>query len=116
MRSAGRRIRRSSADRGVDAQTLAGGRKCADFAESGLSGFGYSAWYGLVFPGGTPQPTIDKMHNALKQVLARDAVKKRLDGVGAIGSLSKPAELRELNGSEIRTYRNVAKKAALEPQ
>ena len=85
-------------------------------AESGLSGFGYSAWYGLVFPGGTPQPTIDKMHNALKQVLARDAVKKRLDGVGAIGSLSKPAELRELIEFEIRTYRNVAKKAALEPQ
>ena len=28
-------------------------------AESGLAGFGYSGWYGLVFPAGTPKAIVE---------------------------------------------------------
>src|SRR5262249_37770005 len=55
--------------------------------ESGLKGFGVLGWYGLAFPAGTPQPVIDKMRAALKDVLSRDAVKKKLEGVGAVANL-----------------------------
>src|SRR5712691_4738286 len=52
-------------------------------AESGISGYGYLGWYALVFPAGTPQPIVDKMHKTLGTVLTGDDVKKRLDGAGA---------------------------------
>src|SRR5262249_4205201 len=57
-------------------------------AESGISGYGYLGWYGLVFPAGVPQPIVDKMHKSLEGVLANDEVKKRLDGAGATANLS----------------------------
>jgi tripartite-type tricarboxylate transporter receptor subunit TctC len=83
-------------------------------AESGIPGFGVLGWYGLAFPAGTPQPIIDKMHKALQEVLARDSVRKRLEGVGAVANLSTPAEFRQAIQSDIAGFREVAKKAGLE--
>jgi tripartite-type tricarboxylate transporter receptor subunit TctC len=85
-------------------------------AESGVAGFGYNAWYGLVFPAGTPPPVVERMRKALVEVLGREAVRKRLEGVGALASLSTPAEFRKTIETEIATFREVAKKAGLEPQ
>jgi tripartite-type tricarboxylate transporter receptor subunit TctC len=83
-------------------------------AESGISGIGYLGWYGLVFPAGTPQPIVDKLHKALQQVLAKDAVKKRLEGIGAIPNLSSPAEFRKAIQSDIKGFQEVAKASGLE--
>jgi len=83
-------------------------------AESGISGIGYLGWYGLAFPAGTPQPIIDKMHKTLAAVLAKDAVKKRLDGVGAVANLSTPAEFKSIIVSDIKGFGEVAKNAGLE--
>ena len=85
-------------------------------AESGIPDFGVLGWYGLAFPAGTPQPIVDKMHTALKEVLARDAVRKRLEGVGAIANLSTPDEFRKVIESDIKGFRGVAKMAGLEAQ
>ena len=85
-------------------------------AESGISGIGYLGWYGLVFPAGTPQSIVDKLHKTLQEVLAREAVKKRLEGVGAVANLSTPAEFRKIIESDISRFREVATKAGLEPQ
>jgi tripartite-type tricarboxylate transporter receptor subunit TctC len=82
-------------------------------AES-IPGFGYSGWYGLVFPAGTPRPIVDKTHKALQQVLARDDVKAKLAGAGAIASLSAPDALSKLIASEIKSFQQVAGRAGLE--
>jgi tripartite-type tricarboxylate transporter receptor subunit TctC len=82
-------------------------------AES-IPGFGYSGWYGFVFPAGTPQPIVDKMHKALQQVLAREDVKAKLAGAGAIASLSAPDALGKLIASEVRSFQQVATRAGLE--
>jgi tripartite-type tricarboxylate transporter receptor subunit TctC len=83
-------------------------------AESGIAGIGYLGWYGLVFPAGTPQPIVDKLHKALQEVLAKDAVKKRLEGIGALVNLSSPAEFRKVIQSDIKGFQEVAKTAGLE--
>jgi tripartite-type tricarboxylate transporter receptor subunit TctC len=83
-------------------------------AEGGLSGFGYSGWYGLVFPAGTAQPIVDKLHKALQQVLTREDVKQKLAGAGAIASLSTPDELGKLIASDIRSFQEAARKAGIE--
>jgi tripartite-type tricarboxylate transporter receptor subunit TctC len=85
-------------------------------AESGVSGIGYLGWYGLAFPAGTPQPIIDKLHKAMKEVLAKDAAKNRLEGIGAAPNLSSPAEFRKIIQSDIKGFQEVAKLAGLEPK
>ena len=83
-------------------------------AESGIKGIGYLGWYGLVFPAGTPQPIVDKLHKTLREVLAKDAVKKRLEAIGAVANLSSPAEFVKVIQSDIKAFREVAKSAGLE--
>ena len=83
-------------------------------ADSGINGIGYLGWYGLVFPAGTPQLIIDKLHKAMQNVLAKDAVKNRLEGIGAVANLSSPAEFRKVIQSDIKGFQEVAKLAGLE--
>jgi tripartite-type tricarboxylate transporter receptor subunit TctC len=85
-------------------------------AESGLPGINYLGWYGLAFPAGTPQPIIDRMHKAMQVVLAKDAVKQRLEAIGAVANLSTPAEFRAAIQSDIKAFQEVAKGAGLEAQ
>ena len=83
-------------------------------AEGGVSGVSYLGWYGLAFPAGTPQPIIDRMHKAMQEVLSKDAVKQRLEGIGAAATLSSPAEFRAAIQSDIKAFQEVAKTAGLE--
>jgi tripartite-type tricarboxylate transporter receptor subunit TctC len=83
-------------------------------AESGVTGIGYLGWYGLAFPAGTPQSIVDKLHEAMKVVLSKDAVRKRLEGIGAVANLSSPAEFRNVIQSDIKTFQEVARTAGLE--
>jgi tripartite-type tricarboxylate transporter receptor subunit TctC len=83
-------------------------------AESGVSGIGYLGWYGLAFPAGTPKPIVDKLHKAMQDVLSKDAVKKRLGGIGAVANLSSPADFSKVIQSDIKTFQEVAKTAGLE--
>jgi tripartite-type tricarboxylate transporter receptor subunit TctC len=85
-------------------------------AESGLKGFGYSGWYGLVFPAGTPKAIVEKMHQTLKQELAREDVQKTLEGAGASVSLSDPIELSKVIERDIASFRTAASKAGIEPK
>jgi tripartite-type tricarboxylate transporter receptor subunit TctC len=78
-----------------------------------IPGYGILGWYGLAFPAGTPQPVIDKLRGALKTVLAKDAVRKRLEGVGAVANLSTPDEFNKAIASDINSFRGVAQKAGL---
>jgi len=85
-------------------------------AESSVTGIGYLGWYGLVFPAGTPQPIVDKLHRAMQEVLSKDAVKNRLEGIGALANLSSPAEFRKVIQSDIKGFQDVARLAGLEPK
>ncbi|MDB5617192.1 tripartite tricarboxylate transporter substrate binding protein [Tardiphaga sp.] len=47
-------------------------------AESGLTGFDASLYYGLIAPAGTPRPVIERLNKELRAALASDDVRKRL--------------------------------------
>jgi tripartite-type tricarboxylate transporter receptor subunit TctC len=57
-------------------------------AESGMTGFNFSSWYGLWGPKGLPAEITVKLQTEIAQVLARPEVKDRLGTLGfeAIGS------------------------------
>jgi tripartite-type tricarboxylate transporter receptor subunit TctC len=85
-------------------------------AESGVTGIGYLGWYGLAFPAGTPQSIVEKLHKAMQDVLSKDAVRKRLEGIGAVANLSSPMEFRKVIQSDIKAFQEVARTAGLEPK
>jgi tripartite-type tricarboxylate transporter receptor subunit TctC len=83
-------------------------------SESGAEGMAYTGWYGLLFPAGTPKPIVDKTRQALDKALARDSVKTRFAGAGALASLSSQEEFRDTIASNIARFREVAKRAGLQ--
>ncbi len=61
-------------------------------SESGFPGFNVSEWVGLFAPAGTPEPIITRLHAELAAVLSEEAVRTRLDQLGAVPVGSPPAE------------------------
>ena len=51
--------------------------------EQGLSQFDIAPFYAVFVPGGTPQPIIEKLAEALNKGLSEEAVQKRLADLGA---------------------------------
>ena len=52
-------------------------------AEAGLPGFEAVQYYGLTAPAGVPQPIVERLNSALREILADDAFKKRLIADGS---------------------------------
>jgi tripartite-type tricarboxylate transporter receptor subunit TctC len=60
--------------------------------ESGLPGFESVLHYGVLAPVGTPRPIVDKLNAALRQLVAMDDVKKRINNEGGDPLTSTPEE------------------------
>ena len=84
--------------------------------ESGLPAFQVMSWYGLAFPAGTPQPIVDKMNQALHDVLARQDIQAQLLRVGAKARTSTADELRQHVINEIAKWSAVREKAGIAQQ
>lgn len=86
------------------------------FAESGLSGYDVTSWYGLSMPAGAPQPIVDKLNKALAEALAMDSVKKQIADVGAQPKSSTPGELAKHVAAEVAKWQVVREKAGIPQQ
>lgn len=61
-------------------------------AESGLPGFEYSFWFGLLGPSGLPAPVVDRLFAAANDILKDEAVKEKLLVDGSIPAPSESPE------------------------
>jgi len=86
------------------------------FAESGLSGYAVTSWYGLALPAGTPAPIVEKITVATREALDRDKVKEQIVKVGALPKSSTPEELRRHIETEITRWQDVREKAGIQQQ
>jgi tripartite-type tricarboxylate transporter receptor subunit TctC len=60
--------------------------------ESGLPGFESVLHYGLLGPAGMPRPLVDKLNAAVRQLVAMDDIKKRINNEGGDPLTSTPEE------------------------
>ena len=51
-------------------------------AESGLPGFAFESWFGLLAPAGTPAPVVAQLNAAVNKVIAMPVVRERLINLG----------------------------------
>jgi tripartite-type tricarboxylate transporter receptor subunit TctC len=50
--------------------------------ESGLAGFFFESWFGLLAPNGTPASVVEKINFAVNKVIAIKEVRERLQQLG----------------------------------
>ncbi len=67
-------------------------------AESGYPGYTLNEWNGLYAPAGTPEAALDRLHAAALHALAQDAVKSRIERLGALAVGSPRAEFARFVG------------------
>ena len=72
--------------------------------------------YGLLAPGGTPQPIVDRLNGALRATLAMDDVKQRLALEGADPAPTTPAEHAAVIDREEAKFSALIKELGLKPQ
>jgi len=83
-------------------------------AEMGLPGYEGILWIGLMAPGGTPKPIIDKLAAAGTRAIRTPEIAERFrrDGIDAVGNT--PAEFATLIGREIGQWRDLGKAVHIE--
>ena len=80
-------------------------------AESGVPGYSFDVWYGMVVPGGTPRSIVAKANAEIVKLLNTPVIRERFTAVGLEPSPSTPEEFRDLLRREIPTWHKVAKQA-----
>jgi tripartite-type tricarboxylate transporter receptor subunit TctC len=85
-------------------------------AEAGVPGYVASNWWGIVAPAGTPQPIIDKLHDAIAGLLDSADTKKFLDNEGAAPAHMSSAEFGKFIEAEIAKWGPVVKQAGMKAE
>ena len=85
-------------------------------AEAGVPGYVATNWWGIIAPKGTPQPIVDKLHDAIAELLDSAATKKYLDNEGAAPVHMSSEEFGKFIESEIAKWGPVVKKAGMKAE
>ena len=65
-------------------------------AESGLPGYSFDSWVGLLAPAGTPKAEVQKLNAAVNRVLADPAIQERFKRLGVEPRSQSPEEFQKL--------------------
>src|SRR5262245_59551734 len=85
-------------------------------SESGLSGYDAVLTYGIVAAPGTPRPIVDKLNKALREMLATEEVKRRLQQEGAEPIPTTPEQHAAVIDSEATKWSALIKTHGIKPQ
>lgn len=69
-------------------------------AESGVSGYEFSSWFGFVVPKGTPQPVVERLHHAAIGALKTPDIAEKLSASMTQPIGSSPREFQQLIAQE----------------
>jgi tripartite-type tricarboxylate transporter receptor subunit TctC len=82
-------------------------------AESGVPGYAFDVWYGLVYTGGTPQAIVRKANVEVVRMLKAPDVAGRFAAVGVEPLTSTPEEFAKMIREEIPKWTKVARAAKI---
>jgi len=89
--------------------------KVPTIAESGYPGYEADGWMGLLFPAGTPQEIVSRMHRETTQVLAQADVRSQLEAVGmAIETSSTPEAFQSVIRADVAKWKKVVQDANIQ--
>jgi tripartite-type tricarboxylate transporter receptor subunit TctC len=76
-------------------------------AESGLTNFDLSSWWGIVGPAGMPPEVVGKLNGAINKTLSSPEIQKFMASEGAEAKEMSPQEFSDLIHSEIQRWTKV---------
>jgi len=85
-------------------------------SESGIPGYKWEFWYGLVAPAKTPKPILQKIASEVKRILELPSVKERFDELGTTAVSSTPEQFDKLIAAEIIEFARLAKLSGIKPE
>jgi tripartite-type tricarboxylate transporter receptor subunit TctC len=85
-------------------------------AESGVPGFQWETWAGILAPAKTPRHVIDKLNREITAILALADIQQRFLTLGAEPAPGTPQAFDTLIASELVRVAELAKKAGIKPQ
>jgi tripartite-type tricarboxylate transporter receptor subunit TctC len=80
-------------------------------AESGVPGYDFDVWYGMLFPAGTPRARVRKVNADINSALVSPALAQRFTTLGLEAAGTTPEEFAAILRSEIAKWRKVVKEA-----
>ena len=81
--------------------------------ESGLKGYVFVSWFGLVTRAGTPKPVVDKLFADTAAVLGTEEMKVLLDGAGTQAAARDPVAFAAYIDAELKKWSRVVADAQL---
>jgi tripartite-type tricarboxylate transporter receptor subunit TctC len=85
-------------------------------SESGIPGYKWEFWYGLLAPAKTPKPILQKIALEVKRILDLQSVKERFDELGTAAVSTTPEQFDKLIASEITEFARLAKLSGIKPE
>lgn len=82
-------------------------------AESGLSGYAFDSWFGVLAPAGTPKEIVNALNAEIGKALASPDVRERLAAQGAEPRTSTPQEFASYIQAEITKLAPVVKQSGV---
>jgi tripartite-type tricarboxylate transporter receptor subunit TctC len=83
------------------------------FQESGVSGLVFEHWWGVMAPGGTPRPIVDKLHSHIAKALNANDVRERFSALAVEPRTNMPEQFRALLESDLKRWAKVVKDAGI---
>jgi tripartite-type tricarboxylate transporter receptor subunit TctC len=80
-------------------------------AESGVPGYAFDVWYGMLFPAGTPRALVRKVSADINAALREPALAQRFTTLGVEAAGTTPDEFTAILRAEIAKWRKVVKQA-----
>ncbi len=84
--------------------------------QSGVPGFEYATWYGVLAPAGTPKAIIEKLNKAIVGVLSTPAMQEKYARQGVTAIPTTPAEFSAKFKSETEKWAKVVRDAKIPQQ
>jgi tripartite-type tricarboxylate transporter receptor subunit TctC len=82
-------------------------------AESGLPGYESISWWGIVGPGGLPQPVVERLNREITRIMNLPDVKEQVRGLGADSWTSTPQRFLEFIREETELYGKIIREAGI---
>lgn len=84
-------------------------------SEAGVAGYEFSTWYGLLVPGRTPKPIIERVNAETVKILGSHALKDQFTGQGLEATPSSPGEFGAYLKAEVAKWGKVVKASGARP-
>ena len=78
-----------------------------------LANFDVSSWFGVFLQKGTPRPIVDALNIEIKNMLARDDIKRNIAAMGAVPDYGTPEQYATFIDSEIKKFAGIIEKEGL---